>query len=139
MNSELKNFIENGLRRLNTHESPIIFIINLSWKILVYIIGGIYIGLAGIVLSSRLSSAQPALGQGYELEAIAAVIIGGTSLLGGKGSITGTVIGALIMAVLINGLRIMEIRQEWQTVVTGLVIIVAVYADSIRRRNAGEL
>jgi ribose transport system permease protein len=109
------------------------------WKILVYIIGGIYIGLAGIVLSSRLSSAQPALGQGYELEAIAAVIIGGTSLLGGKGSITGTVIGALIMAVLINGLRIMEIRQEWQTVVTGLVIIVAVYADSIRRRNAGEL
>jgi ribose transport system permease protein len=109
------------------------------WKILIYIIGGIYIGLAGIVLSSRLSSAQPALGQGYELEAIAAVIIGGTSLLGGKGSITGTVIGALIMAVLINGLRIMEIRQEWQTVVTGLVIIVAVYADSIRRRNAGEL
>lgn len=109
------------------------------WKILVYIIGGIYIGLAGIVLSSRLSSAQPALGQGYELEAIAAVIIGGTSLLGGKGSITGTVIGALIMAVLINGLRIMEIRQEWQTVVTGLVIIAAVYADSIRRRNAGEL
>ena len=60
-------------------------------------------------------------------------------MLGGKGSITGTVIGALIMAVLINGLRIIEVRQEWQTVVTGLVIIVAVYADSIRRRNAGEL
>ena len=109
------------------------------WKILVYVIGGIYIGLAGIVLSSRLSSAQPALGQGYELEAIAAVIIGGTSLLGGKVSITGTVIGALIMAVLINGLRIMQIQQEWQTVVTGFVIIVAVYADSVRRRNAGEL
>jgi ribose transport system permease protein len=110
-----------------------------KWIILIYTIGGIFVGLAGIILTSRLSSAQPALGSGYELEAIAAVIIGGTSLLGGKGSILGTVIGALIMAVLINGLRIMEIQQEWQTVVVGTVIVLAVYTDSLRRRRAGEI
>jgi ribose transport system permease protein len=75
------------------------------------------------------------LGQGYELEAIAAVIIGGTSLFGGRGSILGTVIGALILSVLINGLRIMSIQQEWQPVVVGLVIIFAVYTDSLRRRK----
>ena len=91
--------------------------------------------MAGILLTSRLNSAQPALGAGYELEAIAAVIIGGTSLLGGKGSILGTVIGSMIMAVLINGLRIMAIQQEWQTVVVGIVIIIAVYTDSLRRRK----
>ncbi|MGB2872397.1 ABC transporter permease, partial [Psychrobacillus psychrotolerans] len=74
-------------------------------------------------------------GQGYELEAIAAVVIGGTSLSGGKGTIIGTVIGALIMSVLTNGLRIMSIPQEWQTVVVGLVIILAVYMDILRRRK----
>ena len=86
-------------------------------------------------MASRLNSAQPALGQGYELEAIAAVVIGGTSLSGGKGTIIGTVIGALIMSVLTNGLRIMSIPQEWQTVVVGLVIILAVYMDILRRRK----
>jgi ribose transport system permease protein len=106
------------------------------WTILIYTIGGIFVGMAGILLSSRLNSAQPALGSGYELEAIAAVIIGGTSLLGGKGSILGTIIGALIMGVLINGLRIMQIQQEWQTVVVGTVIVIAVYTDSLRRKRA---
>jgi len=104
-----------------------------KWLVIIYSIGGLFTGMAGILLTSRLNSAQPALGAGYELEAIAAVIIGGTSLLGGKGSILGTVIGSLIMAVLINGLRIMAIRQEWQTVVVGIVIIVAVYTDTLRR------
>jgi ribose transport system permease protein len=106
-----------------------------KWKIIVYVVGGIFIGMAGVVLTSRLGSAQPALGQGYELEAIAAVIIGGTSLFGGRGSILGTVIGALILSVLINGLRIMSIQQEWQPVVVGLVIVFAVYTDSLRRRK----
>jgi len=108
-----------------------------KWLIIIYTIGGAFTGIAGILLTSRLSSAQPALGQGYELEAIAAVIIGGTSLLGGKGSILGTMIGALIMATLVNGLRIMEIHQEWQSVVVGAVIVVAVYADTLRRRRSG--
>jgi ribose transport system permease protein len=89
-----------------------------------------------VLLASRVSSAQPALGMGYELDAIAAVVIGGTSLIGGKGSIVGTVIGALIMAVLNNGLQILSIKQEWQFVVVGLVILLAVYMDMIRRKEA---
>jgi ribose transport system permease protein len=64
------------------------------------------------------------------------VIIGGTSLLGGRGSILGTIIGALIMSVLINGLRILAIQTEWQTVVVGLVVLVAVFADNLRKRRA---
>jgi ribose transport system permease protein len=73
---------------------------------------------------------------GLELEAIAAVVIGGTSLQGGKGSIVGTVIGALIMAVLTNGLRIISVPQEWQSVAVGVVILIAVYLDMLRRRRA---
>ena len=88
-----------------------------------------------MLIASRLNSAQPALGQGYELEAIAAVVIGGTSLSGGSGTILGTIIGAFIMSVLTNGLRIMSVAQEWQIVVTGLIIILAVYADILRRRK----
>lgn len=103
------------------------------WKITVYSLSGAICGLAGLIIASRLNSAQPALGQGYELDAIAAVVIGGTSLAGGRGSILGTIIGALIMSVLLNGLRILSVAQEWQTVVTGLIIIAAVYADMMRR------
>ena len=86
-------------------------------------------------MASRLNSAQPALGAGYELEAIAAVVIGGTSLSGGKGTILGTVIGALIMSVLTNGLQILSVPQEWQTVVVGAVILLAVYADVLRNKK----
>lgn len=107
------------------------------WKITVYSLSGAICGLAGLVIASRLNSAQPALGQGYELDAIAAVVIGGTSLAGGRGSVLGTIIGALIMSVLLNGLRILSVAQEWQTVVTGLIIIVAVYADMMRRARSG--
>ena len=84
--------------------------------------------------SARLGSAQPATGMGYELQAIAAVVIGGTSLSGGKGSIVGTLIGALIISTLNNGLQIMSIPQEWQNVILGVVILVAVYADMARKR-----
>lgn len=96
---------------------------------------GLFCGIAGVVMSSRLGSAQPALGQGYELEAIAAVVIGGTSLSGGAGTVSGTVIGAFIMSVLTNGLRIMGVKQEWQTVVVGAVVILAVFIDITRRRR----
>lgn len=106
------------------------------WKVMIYTIAGTFTGIAGILIASRLNSAQPALGMGYELEAIAAVVIGGTSLSGGKGTIVGTVIGALIMSVLTNGLRILSVPQEWQTVVVGFVIILAVYADILRRRQS---
>ena len=103
------------------------------WKIVVYSLSGAICGIAGLLIASRLNSAQPALGRGYELDAIAAVVIGGTSLTGGTGTIMGTIIGAFIMSVLINGLRIMSVAQEWQTVVTGVIIILAVYTDILRR------
>ena len=109
------------------------------WLIIIYTICGAFVGLAAVVLTARLGAAEPDLGLGYELEGIAAVIIGGTSLLGGKGTISGTIIGALIMAVLVNGLRIMSIQQEWQYVVVGIVIIIAVFGDNVRRRRAGEI
>ncbi|SEQ55289.1 monosaccharide ABC transporter membrane protein, CUT2 family [Devosia sp. YR412] len=105
------------------------------WKIAVYAVAGSICGVAGLLIASRLNSAQPALGQGYELDAIAAVVIGGTSLSGGRGTVVGTLIGALIISVLANGLRILSVAQEWQTVVTGCIIILAVYADILRRRT----
>lgn len=105
------------------------------WKIAVYTLAGSICGIAGLLIASRLNSAQPALGQGYELDAIAAVVIGGTSLSGGRGTVLGTLIGALIMSVLLNGLRILSVAQEWQTVVTGSIIILAVYIDMLRRRK----
>lgn len=106
------------------------------WKIAIYSLAGAFTGIAGVLMASRLNSAQPALGQGYELEAIAAVVIGGTSLSGGKGTIVGTIIGALIMSVLTNGLRVLSIPQEWQTVVVGIVIILAVFMDILRRKKS---
>lgn len=105
------------------------------WKIAVYAITGLFSGLAGVLIASRLNSAQPALGQGYELDAIAAAVIGGTSLSGGEGTMLGTIIGAFIISTLTNGLRILSVPQEWQTVVTGGIVILAVYLDIIRRRQ----
>ncbi|MFN2116656.1 MAG: ABC transporter permease [Candidatus Promineifilaceae bacterium] len=105
------------------------------WKMSIYTLAGAFAGLAGVVIASRLNSAQPALGAGYELDAIAAVVIGGTSLSGGEGTILGTVIGAFVISVLTNGLRIMSVPQEWQIVITGAIVILAVYADTLRKRG----
>ncbi len=106
-----------------------------AWKIAVYALCGLFSGLAGVLIAARLNSAQPSLGQGYELDAIAAAVIGGTSLSGGEGTILGTVIGAFIISTLTNGLRILSVPQEWQTVITGAIVIAAVYLDIIRRRQ----
>lgn len=105
------------------------------WLILIYTFAGIFTAFAAILLSARLNSAQPATGMGYELEAIAAVVIGGTSLSGGRATVVGTFIGALLMSVLSNGLQIMSIPQEWQKVAIGIVILLAVYADNVRRSH----
>ena len=103
------------------------------WKTAIYTVAGLFIGTAGVVIAARLNSAQPSLGLGYELEAIAAAVIGGTSLSGGEGTILGTIIGAFIISTLTNGLRIMSVPQEWQIVITGFIIISAVYLDILRR------
>lgn len=104
-------------------------------KMLIYTICGFLAGLASVVFVSRLNSAQPTAGIAYELDAIAATVIGGTSLFGGVGSIGGTVIGALIMGVLRNGLNLLNVSSFWQQVVIGVVIITAVYVDQLRHRN----
>lgn len=106
-----------------------------TWKIAIYSLCGMFAGLAGVLMAARLNSAQPSLGQGYELDAIAAAVIGGTSLSGGEGTMLGTIIGAFVISVLTNGLRILSVPQEWQTVVTGGIVILAVYLDIIRRRR----
>ena len=103
------------------------------WQTAVYMLCGLFAGLAGVIIGARLNSAQPALGAGYELDAIAAAVIGGTSLSGGEGTILGTVIGAFVISVLANGLRILSVPQEWQIVVTGTILVLAVYLD--RRRK----
>jgi len=105
------------------------------YKNLVYILGGFLVGLAAIIQTSRLGAANPTIGAGFELYAIAAVIIGGTSLMGGKGTIMGTLIGALIIGVLNNGLTLMNIPDEIKQIIIGLVIIVAVLLDRLRQRS----
>lgn len=103
-------------------------------KIFVYAFCGLLTGIAGVILASRLNSGQPTVGVGYELEAIAAVVIGGTSLMGGIGTIGGTIIGAFIMSVLKNGLNLMGVSQFWQMVAMGVVVVAAVYLDTLRKR-----
>ena len=98
-------------------------------KIWVYTISGILSAIAGIIITSRLYSAQPTAGTGYELDAIAAVVLGGTKLTGGKGKITGTIIGALIIGVLSNALNILDVSSYYQMMVKGIVILIAVLLD----------
>ncbi len=101
-------------------------------KIIVYAISGFMSALAGLMLISRLDSAQPTLGDGYELDAIAAVALGGTSMSGGRGKITGTIAGVLIIAVLNNGMNLLEISSYYQDVIKAIVILVAVLSDRKR-------
>lgn len=103
-------------------------------KLVVYGLSGLFAAVAGIVLTSRLASAQPQAAAGYELDAIAAVVIGGASLSGGVGKASGTLIGALILAVLRNGLNLLAVSTFWQQVVIGCVIALAVLIDTLRRR-----
>ncbi|MCU0803400.1 MAG: ABC transporter permease [Rhodobacteraceae bacterium] len=103
--------------------------------IMVYVVCAVLAGLSGIVLGARLDSVQPSSGVGYELDAIAAVVIGGTSLSGGTGGIGGTIIGVLIIGVLRNGLNLLSVSPFMQQVVIGLVIVLAVTAETFRKRS----
>jgi len=105
-----------------------------NFKIMVYMTSGLFAGLAGIMMTARLGSAQPVMGSGYELNAIAATVLGGTSMSGGEGGVVRTVIGVTIMTVLLNGMRILGIDSTWQMVVTGIVVIFAVTVDVMKKK-----
>jgi putative xylitol transport system permease protein len=108
----------------------------ISTKVIVgatYVISGLLAGLAGLVLTARTTAALPQAGIGYELDAIAAVVIGGTSLAGGRGSLLGTLIGALIIGTINNGMDLMGVSSYYQQVLKGTIIVVAVIADQIRK------
>lgn len=104
-------------------------------EMIVYTISGLLAGLSGVILAARMSSAQPTSGSGFELDAIAAVVLGGTSFSGGIGKIGGVFIGALIIGVLNNGLNLMHVSSYWQMIIKGLVIVTAVYVDSLKKKK----
>lgn len=101
----------------------------------IYILSGVCAALAGMVLTSRNSSMQPALGTGAEMDAIAAVVLGGTSMAGGRGAIAGTVLGAFIIGFINNGLNMMRMDSFYQYIAKGIVILIAVYVDYIKNQN----
>jgi ribose transport system permease protein len=105
------------------------------YKLLVYTVAGLLTGLAALMYVGRINSGHPASGSGYEMDAIAAVVIGGTSLSGGKGKLVGTIIGALIMGVIRNGLNLLNVDPFWQSVVLGVIIAAAVMLDQRSNRS----
>jgi monosaccharide ABC transporter membrane protein, CUT2 family (TC 3.A.1.2.-) len=108
-------------------------------KFFVYAYSGLMAGLAGIVLGSRMYSGQPTAGEGAEMDAIAAVVVGGTSMAGGYGTLGGTVIGGLIIGILNNGLNLLNVNSFWQYVIKGAVILLAVFVDYIRQENKDKI
>lgn len=104
-------------------------------KLIIYSLSGLFAAIAGLVMAGRLASGQPQAAVGYELDAIAAVVIGGASLAGGQGRAFGTFVGALVLAVIRNGLNILNVSSFWQQVVIGVVIALAVLVDSLRRHR----
>ncbi len=107
-------------------------------KFLVHAFSGMMAGLAGIVLASRMYSGQPTAGDGAEMDAIAAVVVGGTSMAGGSGKIGGTIIGGLIIGVLNNGLNLLNVNSFWQYVIKGIVILLAVFIDYVRQKRGSK-
>jgi len=105
--------------------------------VLVYVVSGAMAGLASLILLARVNSAEADIGEHFTLPAIAAVVIGGTSLFGGSGTIVGTLIGALILTLVVNGMNLLQINASWQPLVTGVIILFAVWFD-IRARKSGN-
>jgi erythritol transport system permease protein len=105
-------------------------------KVLVYMISGFCAALAGLIVAAQLAAAHPATGTTFELNAIAAVVLGGTSLMGGRGTIGGTLVGAFVIGVLADGLVLMGVSEFWQMVIKGLVIVLAVLMDQMQKRSS---
>lgn len=106
-----------------------------NWELYAYMVAGAMSAVAAILMTSRMNTAYPAVGSGYEMNAVAACVIGGASLAGGKGSMKGAILGAFVMSILANGLRLMSVSTEWQKVLTGVIIIVAVYIDVVGKEK----
>ena len=104
-------------------------------KIMVYALAGFLASLSGVILTARISSGQPGLGVGFELDAIAGAVIGGTSLTGGVGTVFGTISGALVIGVINNGMDLLNINMYWQQLVKGFIIVVAVLVDQQKKNN----
>ncbi len=104
-------------------------------KLLVFIVTGLLTGLAGLILASLMNTGQPTAGRGFELTVVAAVILGGTSLTGGRGTLLGTLLGVLVLKVIDNGIIILRWDQDLQMIVPGIVIVLATYLDLVRKKN----
>ena len=102
----------------------------------VYVISGFCAALVGMIIAAQLGAAHPATGETFELNAIAAVVLGGTSLMGGRGTIGGTLIGAFVIGVLADGLVLLGVSEFWQMVIKGLVIVLAVILDQFQKRSS---
>lgn len=120
----------------NSHAARLSGIKVKKLEVIVYVLCGMFAAFAGVMLLARLLYADPSAGNSYEMNAIAAAVIGGISMSGGKGKLANTVVGAIILATLTNGLQIMNVATYYQTVITGLVVIVAVFADKRKERKA---
>jgi erythritol transport system permease protein len=103
-------------------------------KLITYMISGLCAAMVGLVIASQLVAAHPATGETFELNAIAVVVLGGTSLMGGRGTITGTIIGAFVIGVLVNGMVLLGVSEFWQVVIKGTVIVLAVVVDQWQQR-----
>jgi len=106
-------------------------------RVSVYVLCSIAAGLSGLIMTSKMSSAQISLGTGWEMKIIASVVIGGTSMMGGTGTVLGTFLGAALMTIIYNGMVLMRISVYWQSIFIGAIIIIAVAVDILRRKRAG--
>ena len=122
----------------NTEAAALSGVPVLQRRLLVYVLSGGMAGLASLVFLARLNSAEGDMGEALTLQAIGAVLIGGTSLFGGSGSLTGTLVGALILAAVLNGMNLLGVSANWQPLITGLIVIASVAADALSRRRRGD-
>lgn len=106
-----------------------------KYKIMIYTLCGLCAAIAGFIISARLNTAEPLAGMGYEMDAIAAVVLGGTDMRGGRGSVSGTVIACLVLGVMRNGLTILSISSNYQQLLTGIIILLTVSISEIKRKN----